>query len=203
MKELFLAGPWRCGMPRKRAKISQLVFHPRAPVLITESAEEFEYLVRQLDQDIKPRGIIEETFVRRIAQLIWEIRRYERVKSTIINTAFPDALRHLLDQLSLDSEESQELTERWFTEPAAKKEVAERLEQIELDESAIEAEAVRRSAKDLEPVERMLCSLESRLKNALAFIAEYRGVAAKLGGSPNRMIESGGIVRLPAKSSAG
>jgi hypothetical protein len=101
-------------MPRKRARSStaRLVFQPRAPVLITESAESFEYLVRQLDHDIAPRGIIEETFVRRIAQVIWEIRRYERVKSTIINTAFPDALRHLLDQFGMDSEESQELSER-------------------------------------------------------------------------------------------
>src|SRR5262249_55774752 len=43
-----------------------------------------------------------------------------------------------------------------------------------IDESAIEAEAVRRSSSDLELLDRMLTSLESRRDKALGCVAEYR-----------------------------
>jgi hypothetical protein len=49
------------------------------------------------------------------------------------------------------------------------------LKYFDLDESAIEAEAIRRSAADIELLDRLLASIEARRDKALRRIAEYRG----------------------------
>jgi hypothetical protein len=172
------------------------------PVLITESAKDFEALRQQIVQDLKPQGLIEAGIVRRIASIMWEMMRYERVKSVLINLSFSNALQHLLEQIGLETDEAQELSERWFTDAEAKTEVAELLQRIALDEYAIEAEAVRRSSGELESIQRMLCLLESRFKNALASLGEYRGAAVKLGGNSSPVIEGERVVRLRGKSPA-
>ena len=172
------------------------------PVLITESAKDFEALRQQIVQDLEPRGLIEAGIVRRIASIMWEMMRYERVKSVLINLSFSDALQHLLGQIGLETDEAQELSERWFTDAEAKTEVAELLQKMALDEYAIEAEAVRRSSGELESIQRMLGLLESRFKNALASLGEYRGAAVKLRGNSSPVIEGERVVRLRGKSPA-
>jgi hypothetical protein len=172
------------------------------PVLITESAEDFEALRHQLEQDLKPRGLIEEGIVWRIANIMWETARYERAKSSLINLAFSEALKNLLAQIGVEPDEAEDLSMRWFTEAEAKTEVAEHLQKSGLDEYAIEAQAVRTSARELEPIQRMLGLLESRCKNALASLGEYRGAAVKLGGTSGPIIEGKPIDRYRGKSAA-
>jgi hypothetical protein len=62
----------------------------------------------------------------------------------------------------------------WFTDKEAKSQVSELLSRFELDESAIGAEAIRKSSSDLELLERMLTSLETRRDKALGCVVEYR-----------------------------
>lgn len=192
-------------MEKKQTGVSVKRFRsrPRAPILITESGEEFDNLLNQLEREIEPQGVLEKMLVESIAQTVWEIRRYQRVKPGIINTRFKNALQRLLEQAGLDSdsEESQELAERWFTEPAAKQEVTEELRQIGLDESAIEAEAVRSCVTGLESCEEMIGLLESRFRVALALIDQLRDGSLKLRRRSDRRVEAEGIVRLPSKSS--
>jgi hypothetical protein len=57
-------------------------------LLITESADEFDALRNAFDQEIKPRGIIEQMYVHDISSLVWEILRLRRCKVVIINSAF-------------------------------------------------------------------------------------------------------------------
>ena len=67
---------------------------------------------------------------------------------------------------------------------------SEILSGFDLDESAIEAEAIRRSSADLEVLDRMLTSLESRRNKALGCIAEYRAsLAQQLRESADRIID--------------
>jgi hypothetical protein len=93
--------------------------------------------------------------------------------------------------------EAQTLAQAWFTDQEAKKEVSEILSRFDLDESAIEAEAVRRSSSDLEVLDRMLTSLESRRNKALGCVAEYRAsLAQQLRDSADRIIDAKGVLRL-------
>ena len=51
---------------------------PTAPLLITESKDEFDLLRDTLNEEVKPRGIIEQMYVEDIAYLVWEILRLRR-----------------------------------------------------------------------------------------------------------------------------
>jgi hypothetical protein len=82
-----------------------------------------------------------------------------------------------------------ELAHDWFSDPNVKKQIADLLREFELDESAIEAEALRQSAGDLERIDRLMASAEARRDKALFCVAQYRGgFGALLRDSSNRLI---------------
>jgi hypothetical protein len=186
---------------------NELTLLPKLPLLITESADEFDALRDAFEQEIKPRGIIEQMYVHDICSIVWEILRLRRCKVVIINSAFRGALEDLLErllrepgQLSYDGRlriKAQALAHLWFVDKEAKKEVSEILSEFGLDESAIEAEAIRKSSSHLELLDRMLTSLESRRDKALGCVAQYRAsLGHQLRESADRIIDGNGVLRL-------
>ena len=189
---------------------NELALLPKLPLLITESADEFDALRDAFEQEIKPRGIIEQMYVHDISAIVWEILRLRRCKVVIINSAFRSALQVLLMQLLKQPgqqnfhvhDKAQALAQGWFTDKEAHKQVLEILSRFELDETAIEAEAIRKSSADLELLDRMLTSLESRRDKALGSVAEYRAsLAHQLRQSADRIIDGKGVLRLEDASS--
>src|SRR5262249_48734074 len=155
---------------------------PKLPLLITESADDFEVLHDSVARRLQPHDIIEWNYVQDISYTSWEIERLRRSKTATINAAFRDALEQVLVQMlrqpGQDADDveadAKELAFAWFTDQKVKKEVSELLRRFGLDESAIEAEAIRSSSSEIESLERMLASLEFRRDKALACIGEYR-----------------------------
>jgi hypothetical protein len=149
---------------------------------------------------MRPRGILEQMYLEEIAYLIWEVLRLRRCRAGIINAVFHTALRNILEQCpgapapydlsELGAEpKDDKLAREWFTDPSAKKEVAEVLGSFQLDEAAIEGEAIRKSADDLERIDRLMSSAEARRDKALVCIAQYRGdFGALLRDSSNRLV---------------
>ena len=178
----------------------------KPPLLITESADEFDALHKALQQEIKPRGVIEQMYVADISYIQWEILRLRRCKVVIVNVALQFALEKLLLQLLNDDNydyanfaerKADAIAQAWFTDQKVRKTVSELLRQFQLDESAIEAQAIRTSAADLEQVDRMLTSLESRREKALRCIGEYRdSFARQLRESADRIIDGRDILQL-------
>jgi hypothetical protein len=189
---------------------NELALLPKLPLLITESADEFDALRDALEREIKPRGIIEQMYVHDICSIVWEILRLRRCKVMIINAAFRSALEQLLvpllkgpDQYDYHvQDKAQALAHAWFTDREAEKQVSQTLNRFDLDESAIDAEAIRRSSSDLELLDRMLTSLESRRNKALGCVAEYRAsLAHQLRESADRIIDDKGALPLEDASS--
>ena len=189
---------------------NDLVLLPKLPLLITESADEFDAVRDAFEREIKPRGIIEQMYVHDMSSIVWEILRLRRCKVVIINSAFRKALQNLLQTLLREpgehsyfaADETETLALAWFTDHAAKKEVSEILSRFQLDESAIEAEAIRNSSADLELLDRMLASLETRRDKALGCVAEYRATLAhQLRESAQRIIDGKGVLPLERPSS--
>jgi predicted component of type VI protein secretion system len=183
---------------------TELTLLPRSPLLITESADEFDALRDAFEREIKPRGIIEQMYVHDISAIVWEILRLRRCKVIIINAAFSSALEELLVRLRQPGQQdfqardgARRLAHAWFTDEEAQKRVSEILTRFDLDESAIEAEAIRRSSSALELLDRMLTSLESRRNKALGCIAEYRAsLAHQLRESADRIIDGKDVIQL-------
>jgi hypothetical protein len=186
---------------------NELALLPQSPLLITESADEFDALRDAFEQEIKPRGIIEQMYVHDICAIVWEILRLRRCKVAIINSGFRSALQNLLRQLLQPGQYSveakaQALAQAWFTDQEAKKAVSDLLNSFELDETAIEAEAIRRSSAHLELLDRMLSSLESRRDKALYCVAQYRAsLAHQLRDSADRVIARKDVLQLQGVTS--
>src|SRR6516162_7632638 len=184
---------------------NELALLPKLPLLITESADEFDALRDAFEQEIKPRGIIEQMYVHDFCSIVWEILRLRRGRAAIVNAAFRDALVHVLTecltkpgklQLDLD-DQVQTLALAWFKNEQGKKRVAKTL-----NESGIEGEAIRRSSSALELLNRMLASLEARRDKALRCIGEYRdGWGRQLRELSDRMIEGQNVPELVHASS--
>jgi hypothetical protein len=166
---------------------------PQPPLLVTESAEDFKRLHDQIEEEIQPRGIIEQMYVADMADIVWDIIRLRRCKAVIVNVSFRTALERLLTQLMREpgeipspgyiprrQEGIEDLVPRWFTDENVKKQVADSLAKFQLDHFAIEAEAMRESLPTLELLERMLRSLEARRDRLLLRVGEYRAMLAPL-----------------------
>src|SRR6516162_843314 len=189
---------------------NELALLPKLPLLITESADEFDALRDAFEQEIKPRGIIEQMYVHDFCSIVWEILRLRRGRAAIVNAAFRDALVHVLTecltkpgklQLDLD-DQVQTLALAWFKNEQGKKRVAKTLNESGFDEYAIEGEAIRRSSSALELLNRMLASLEARRDKALRCIGDYRdGWGRQLRGLSDRMIEGQDVPVLVHASS--
>lgn len=175
-------------------------------MLITESTEEFNRFHDALKDELKTSGTVEHLILNDIAELAWEIRRYRRAKTSLINSAVLPALRNLLrpavprsipegqnrkkssDDFGLhtytradfeaDSKvaaEVERLAHQWFVDENDRKMILEMLGDCKLDEYAIETEAMRIVAPELEKFDRFLLSLEWRRDKALRSLAEFRG----------------------------
>jgi hypothetical protein len=180
---------------------NKLALLPNTPLLISESEDEFEALRSNLIEEINPRGIIEHMCVADIAEIVWESRRLHRCKAVMINMHYSAALKSLLRNVLVgdvvDYDHAEVLAQTWFTDRKAKKEVAEILRRFHLDESAIEAQAIKSVASELEILDKRLMSLETRRNRAIRNIAEYReSFARKVRESSGRIIEADSVVRL-------
>ena len=87
------------------------------------------------------------------------------------------------------------LASRWYSEPNVRRELANLLLRFELDESSIEAEAIRISLSDTQELERQIASYEKRRARALPLIEAFQ--------RPNNALIEGSATELensvPAK----
>jgi hypothetical protein len=182
----------------------------RPALLVTEAAEDFDALHAQLVHEIAPCGFIERMHVGEFSKIVWEMLRLHRCKAAMINTAFRPALKKLLLELGSQAAEpisygeADALAFAWFTDPTAKDQVAEILTRFHLDDTAIEAEAIRSLAAELELIDRMLMTLEARRNRALRGIAEYReSFALTVRKKSDGIIEAEAVRQLTAEQSPG
>jgi hypothetical protein len=183
-------------------------FAPLAPppLLVSESADEYAALLVALQKEIMPKGVVEQIYLEDIAAIIWEIQRLRRCKAGIVNSAYRAALESLLQRLLLSPDlldritsesEAAELAQGWFVNKKCKRKVRALLNRYNLDETAIEAEAIRQSWSDLESFERLLMVQRSRLDKALGCVAEYReSLAVRMRESSDRILADGDSICL-------
>jgi hypothetical protein len=187
--------------PKKRALL------PTIPLLPTDSRQEFDRVLDAVYQELKPQNIIEKMFTEDIPYFAWEIQRIRRCKAGIIVAEFTHALASLLrglvqtpggsGRVYIGNEtwvEAETLARQYFTDEEVKQQALEFLSQFQLDESAIEAEAVKRCASRLEKLDKLEASYEARLQKALRSVFEYRNeFGLRLRDAAHRIIEGKAI----------
>ena len=160
----------------QKKEIVTVALRSKPPVLRSETADEYISLHKNSVEEIRPQGAIEAVYVEEITDLIWEIKRLRSCKVSVIHQMSRRALKSLLTELLPASQniKAQALTERWFEDAAGKEAVSEILKRFDLDEFAIEAEAIKLASEQLEWLDKALVSAGSRLDKSLRFIKSYR-----------------------------
>ncbi|MGY3408435.1 hypothetical protein ACVWZV_004548 [Bradyrhizobium sp. GM5.1] len=155
----------------RRSEGKETVLLSTPPLLLGESADEYASLRNALELEIGPKGLIEEIYLADFVEIVWEIQRLRRCKASLINNAVRRALQNLLRDLMWSRErpyydEADALAVEWFDDEPAKRKVSAILRRFHLDEAAIVAEAIRGALPELETIDGMLASLESRREGA-------------------------------------
>jgi hypothetical protein len=152
-------------------------------VLRTESTKEFARRHRELANHFRPRGPLENHYVGDSAYVGFETDRFRRIGPGLLDACFVEALENLLKQLlsredfdtHLDLERAAEhLARHYWCDRQVKAEVLKLLGKFQLDEVAIEAEAFRLCARELELLDRMVAFRTGRHDKNLSMLAEIR-----------------------------
>jgi hypothetical protein len=148
-------------------------------LLFTESARKFKTQHEALKRTVSPRDFIEELYVAEMAENVWETQRLSRCKVVLINSHWSSAIEELLSRMGLEFEERRNLTYEYFGDETSRAKVCGYLEYFGLDESAIEAEAIKQAWPDLESIDRRLTDLAASRDVLLRRVAEYRARLAE------------------------
>jgi hypothetical protein len=185
-------------LPAKSMRRKERDPYSRPNVLRTELKEDSIRVLEKIREYIGPTNPIDEMYVDDAAHYTWQVMRYRRIETGIWNNALSTALVRVLNQIQFPPTVNGAWTLKKYSaaEQSAydwlfdKGRVSALLEEAGLDESAIEAEAFRRVADDLEKARRMLMSAEDSRDKAFRRIAKSRknGFADQLRRASDRVI---------------
>ena len=150
--------------------------------------------------------MIEKMYFADITQLNWDIERYRRVKTAILNTAFSGLATILERVLTRPGDDDSDvddkaavLADQWFSNSAAKRRVSTLLAKYQLDGAAVEGQVMKDCAAELAALDRLLASAESRRQKAIRLLAEYRAVLSRHVGAAGDEPAKSHAAPLPAK----
>ncbi len=149
------------------------------PVITGERASEYDELLERVREVLKPTDIIEEMWVRDIADGAWTIRRCRREKANLLQANAYSGLERVLWPLMANRIEAEDLSCRWAKrDPVAVAEVEKLLKSADLTMDAVMAETSVWKSRELERLEHTIASAEVGRGRAFRDLAYYRQVSA-------------------------
>ena len=163
-------------------------YPPNPPALLSsESLDAFDSVREAVQQWLLPRDFIETIWATDILEGEWEIQRLRRCKGLIIKIATRAAVNSLINQLAEYHEDRGALVDGWFTNKRVRRTVLALLRKHDLDESAIDAEALQNSMSGLEEIDQRLAELETRRDRIVRRFEDYRsGLSMRVRANSNQ-----------------
>ena len=170
------------GLPVKRGSRKARDLYSGLTVLRTESKNDQAKLLAEVRDFVGPT---KRVYVRDWAYHEWDVRRYERIATGLLNNAFKKALKQVLHEILLpvpgnllralqNGATIEDLSYQWLFDEEVKRRVSSLLREAGTDESAIEAKAFALVADELQAVDRLRKSAEAARDQALHSIAKLR-----------------------------
>lgn len=151
-------------------------------LLRDEDANLYDALLSRVVAAARPRDPFEWMLLKDYADLAWEIFRLRRAKAGFVNTMHKNALVAVLQKLALEPSPALQ----FHKNPEAKAAILEQLKLHGLDEEVVTAEAVVACCDELESLDAMIKSAESRRNAMLREIDYHRGgLATRLRDAPD------------------
>jgi hypothetical protein len=151
-------------------------------LLKTDSKLEFASIRDALSCAAKPRSAVQEVYFQEVIYFVWEFLNLQRCRAAIFNSERRPAREELLRALHL-SELGFELVSRrneakkFIRELPGSNNVPKRLshllKRVQKEDSVIDRGEIRPSFLDIELLNRMMVSAQSRLEHAVRCLARY------------------------------
>jgi hypothetical protein len=149
------------------------------PVITGELASDYDELLERIREVLRPRDIVEEMWVRDVADDAWTIRRCRREKANLLQANAYSGLERVLAPLMPNALEAQDLSCRWAKrDPVAVAEAEQLLKSAHLTMDAVMAETSVWKSRELERLERTIDSAEVARGRAFRDLAYYRQMSA-------------------------
>ena len=159
------------------------------PILNTERRDIYESLLLDIANQIRPQKALEWSWVKDLADLIWEIRRYRWQITLILEAASKPALKALLKSTEVatfsykflaEREEEESFADKLFGSSEEQSEVYAKLAKYSIDSESIAAQALLMRGKEIRALEDLIGRAERRRYYVLREIAFYRETLAEL-----------------------
>ena len=147
----------------------------RPALLDGEDRATYNHVLAEVAAAIQPRDIIEQLWVRDIADLAWDGLRLRRLKVGLLNASLAEGLEEVLRPL-VGPAEAIELASSWdFQKRSAIKRVGELLAKAAKTMIAVRAQTLAKMLDKIERIDRMIANVELRRHAALRELDRRRG----------------------------
>jgi hypothetical protein len=164
--------PAKSTTPPERA--GKLALFGPPPLIEGEDAAAYDELLTRISTAVKPADILEDIWVRDIADLVWEAFRLRRLKVNLMTATAHQGLRAVLAPL-VNWSERDSLAEAWAArKPSAIERVDKVLASAGLTVDAVMAETLSLKLDDIERIDRMIAMAEARRNAILREVDRHR-----------------------------
>jgi phosphopantetheinyl transferase (holo-ACP synthase) len=170
------------------APFDSALFGP-PPLLAGEDPDEYMALFRGIFTTVQPKDIFERSWVRHMSDLMWEMRRFRRIITQLIDLSDQQGLEEVLrrlvqedsmEQLLAGTNKSEDLARRYsLKEAAAVTEVDGLLASAGLSWDAVKAEAAAQRTSEIERLNRLVMTAAARVNSTLRELERRRADLAK------------------------
>jgi hypothetical protein len=163
----------RSELRRGRLQSGQLPFGP-PPVIEGEDTATYDELLTRISGAIKPADILEDIWVRDLADCVWIMLRYRRLQASLITATAHNGLWSALEPLAVEG--LSELVQEWTRRrSSAIKQVDQLLSSADLSMDAVLAHTLLHNLDSIERLDRMIVLAGARRDAILREIDRHRG----------------------------
>jgi hypothetical protein len=149
------------------------------PLFEGESEAAYHQLYDRLRSAVSPKDVIEEIWVRDLADLVWETNRLRRLKAKLMDAARWQGMAAVLESVGIASYLAKQDASAYASgDSRAKAKVDPMLGKAKADRAIIEAQTLAARISDFERFDRLIMSSESRRNAVLREIDRHREAIA-------------------------
>jgi len=170
--------PSDSSLPTVPAPSTALALTQPAPLVTGEDPATYDDLLGRVIAAVKPDGVIEDLWVRDVADDAWEVLRMRRYKAGYLAACRRDGMTIVLD--GLGELVSSSMSRKWAArEPTALADVRQRMADAGLGDDAVMGSAFAAHINEFDRIERLLGVAMARRAATLREIAKHRADLAE------------------------
>lgn len=151
----------------------------RVPSVEGENPVRYLEFRRQLNEDLRPNGPIQQMYVESLARAYWDYIRYSTLKTDFLSFSATDGLRRVLRAI-LGAEESERLVQLYSTrDPEAIQEVQKLIDSLGINAHEISAQALAENISLVQKIEQLIAMKDKAWQRAHRELEKHAELLAR------------------------